>query len=137
MYAIPPKSTDKYVSKPPITRRFDDPIISFVHPRPVIVDIAPALKVLTPNSLRAGYRIFNHIHNYGTVYHDYVNTVSTISYDYVKPGGVLEDVGEWQTVHQGDVWIISSHDNTAVRIEEIIVTPKWYYAYIQDSGFKL
>ncbi|GAF88231.1 unnamed protein product [marine sediment metagenome] len=83
-----------------------------------------AVRVLGVDALRAGYRVINLNANGGTIYHDYTNMVSVLSPDFIMPGGWLEDVGEWQTVHHGEVWLLSDIVGQDVRVEEIVANEK-------------
>ena len=121
--------------KPERRTNLDDPLTSLVNPRNEVIGLA-ALKVLGPNALRSGYRVYNLLANTGTIYHDYDDTVSAVSPDYILPGGYFQDAWDWQTVHQGEVWLISDVAAQTVRIEEVIVNPKWYRAYVQMWGLQ-
>ena len=112
--------------------RFNWPEITYVNPSDHTIGITASM-VLDRNQLRSGYRVFNLVNNYGTIYHGYNDQVSVDDPDFILPGGCLQDVGEWQTIHQGEVWLVASYPGTVVRVEEIRVSPEWYYAYLRGG----
>lgn len=83
-----------------------------------------AVKVLSKEALRSGYRIASLESNTGNIHHGYDSRVSATSIDRIQPGGMLQDAGEWQTVHHGEVWLISTVEDQEVTIERIVCTRK-------------
>lgn len=83
-----------------------------------------ATQILLKNALRAGYRVISAIVNTGIIYHGYTSIVSASSPDYILPGGRLRDEGEWQSVHHGEVWLVSNLASQTVHVEEILTLKK-------------
>lgn len=86
---------------------------------------AARTQLFKENPLRSGYRIYNHATNNQPVYHSYDERVSALSPDKILPGGFLEDIGEWQTVHHGEVWVfITTPADTPLLVTEEIIARK-------------
>ena len=112
--------------------RFDWPNETLVKQNPYVIGMEAEM-VLDRNALRAGYRVIAQKWNTDPVYHGYNNQVSKLSPDVINPAMVLEDVGEWQTVHQGEVWLIADRADMDVMVEEIVVSPEWFYAHLRGG----
>lgn len=79
-----------------------------------------ATQVLLENKNRAGYRIIASDGNTGIIYHDKDGNVTTSSLDQILAGGRLEDMGEWDTIYRGEVWLISGSASQSATVEEIV-----------------
>lgn len=79
------------------------------------------VQVLLRNKERAGYRVIADSDNTDNIYHGSDSNVTTAnSPDVIAPGGRLEDVGLWNTIYRGEVWLISGTAAQTVTVEEII-----------------
>lgn len=79
-----------------------------------------AVKLLSDNKDRAGYRVLSSKSNIDMIWHGHDSGVSSSSLDAISPGGVLKDEGEWVTIYRGEVWAIAGSANQIVYTEEIV-----------------